>query len=94
MENQRAVGIQDIPVGPVLIARAVKLGHSVDSGDGAILGAAPARARAAVRNAQLDGDIERGAIDAGLAAANDFLDDHDGTDRSPSWNESNRPLEL
>ena len=74
-EDQRRVGVADVPQRAARIARGARLAQRVALGDRAVLGEASLRAPAAARNAELEGDVERRAVDAGLPARHDLPDD-------------------
>ena len=68
---QRALGSLIPVIGAYRVVRGRGLAQAVARRNAAVLGAASGWAPAAVRDAERDRDVERGAIDAGLAAGDD-----------------------
>ena len=72
-QDQRAIRIPDIPLGALFVFGGGRLVQLVDRRHGTVFGLASLWAPAAVQNVQGNGDIEAGAVDAGLPARDDLL---------------------
>ena len=71
-EDDGGIRIDDISLRADEVGEAFRFVELVDFRDGPVLGAAAARAPAAVGDAQGNGGIQRRAVGPGLAAADDF----------------------
>src|SRR5947209_7474273 len=76
-QDQRAVGVAHVPLGPLRIAVPRRLLKGIAVVNAAVLGAAPLWTPAPTRHSQFQRHIEGGAIHTGLPARDDF-GNHDG----------------
>lgn len=72
-DEERAVGLEDIALGPLRVVAAGHLDHPVAIRHTAVFRASPGRAVTAVLEAEIDRGVEGAAIGAGLPARDDLV---------------------
>ena len=77
-QDRGGVGIADVPGGALGVGRERRLGQGVALVDRPVVGAPAARTPAAAGDAEVQGNIKGGAVDATLATRDDGLDQPTG----------------